>query len=134
MDPAVATRAFAHEPPVPMAHGSGSSIRFHDRPLLVFWEMTRACGLACAHCRADAQPSPGPEELSTPAAFALIDELASLGSPRPILILTGGDCLIRGDLVTIVTYAKDRSVPVAIAPSVTPASPPRCSPHFERRG
>jgi len=103
-----------------MAHGSGSSIRFHDRPLLVFWEMTRACGLACAHCRADAQPSPGPEELSTPAAFALIDELASLGSPRPILILTGGDCLIRGDLVTIVTYAKDRSVPVAIAPSVTP--------------
>jgi radical SAM protein len=82
--------------------------------------MTKACGLACAHCRADAQPSPGPDDLSTSAAFSLIDELAAIGSPRPILILTGGDCLIREDIVPIVEYARTMTVPVAIAPSVTP--------------
>jgi L-lysine 2,3-aminomutase len=69
--------------------------RFDDRPLLVFWEMTKACDLACFHCRASAQPTPAPDELSEAEGRALIDELSSLGSPRPILILTGGDCLKR---------------------------------------
>jgi len=94
--------------------------RFHDRPLLVFWEMTKACDLACFHCRADAQHQPNPCELSTDEGRAMIDELAQLASPRPILILTGGDCLKRDDLVELVDYARERSVPVALAPSVTP--------------
>ncbi len=95
------------------------SRRFDDRPLLVFWETTRACGLACAHCRADAQPTAGPDELSTAEGMALIDELAALGRPRPILILTGGDCLQRPDLQDLVRHARRSQVPVAIAPSVT---------------
>jgi radical SAM protein len=60
------------------------------------------------------------DELSTREGFALIDELAAIGRPRPILILTGGDCLRRGDIVEIVRYAKQQGVPVAISPSVTP--------------
>lgn len=94
--------------------------RFDDRPLLVFWETTKACDLACVHCRASAQPEPGPDELTTEEAVALVDELASLGSPRPILVLTGGDCLKRSDLRSIVAHAKRRAVPVAVSPSVTP--------------
>jgi len=93
--------------------------QFEDRPLLVFWEMTKACGLACLHCRACAQLEPGDDELSEAEGRALIDELAAMGRPRPILILTGGDCLKRADLIDLIGYAVERSVPVAVAPSVT---------------
>jgi len=98
--------------------------RFNDRPLLVFWEMTKACDLACFHCRADAQHEPSACELTTDEGRRMIDELALLASPRPILILTGGDCLKRRDLLDIVDYARSLSVPVALAPSVTPLLTP----------
>ena len=98
--------------------------RFNDRPLLVFWEMTKACDLACFHCRADAQRDPSPCELSTDEGRRMIDELAQLASPRPILILTGGDCLKRLDLLELIDYAKSAAVPVALAPSVTPLLTP----------
>jgi radical SAM protein len=99
---------------------SKMSTLFSDRPLLVFWEMTKACHLACLHCRANAQYEGGPDELSTDEGRALIDELAAVGRPRPILILTGGDCLMRDDIVDLARYARQHDVPVAIAPSVTP--------------
>ncbi|MGA2969962.1 MAG: TIGR04053 family radical SAM/SPASM domain-containing protein [Acidimicrobiales bacterium] len=92
---------------------------FDDRPLLVFWEMTKACGLSCFHCRASAQPEPASDELSQDEGRNLIDELASMGRPRPILILTGGDCFQRPDIIQLVTYASERAVPVAVAPSVS---------------
>jgi len=94
--------------------------RFSDRPLLVFWEMTKACPLACFHCRANAQLVGDPDELSTSEGRQLIDELAAWGRPRPILILTGGDCLMRHDLTELARYAHEQNVPVAIAPSVSP--------------
>lgn len=93
--------------------------RFDDRPLLVFWEMTKACPLACRHCRADAQLSCGPDELTTEEGFSLIEELAEIGSPRPILIFTGGDCLKRPDLFELARHARELHVPVAIAPAVS---------------
>lgn len=100
-------------------HGTARG-QFDQRPLLVFWEMTKACHLACFHCRANAQHVGGPNELSTEEGRGLIDSLASIGSPRPILILTGGDCLMRDDIVELAAYAQSKNVPVAIAPSVTP--------------
>jgi radical SAM protein len=81
--------------------------------------MTKACQLACFHCRANAQLTGGPDELSTPEGRELIDSIAALGRPRPILILTGGDCLMRDDIVELAAYAHALNVPVAIAPSVT---------------
>lgn len=113
----------SHETDEPRAMNvrqSGSRRQFDDRPLLVFWEMTKACDLACFHCRACAQPEPSADELSSAEGRALIDELAAIGRPRPILILTGGDCLKRHDIIELVAYAAERSVPVALAPSVTP--------------
>ena len=94
--------------------------RYDSSPQLVFWEMTKACDLACFHCRADAQREPSPCELSTDEGRRMIDELAGLASPRPILILTGGDCLKRADLMELIDYARSVAVPVALAPSVTP--------------
>lgn len=99
--------------------GTDLGRRYDDRPLLVLWETTRACGLACRHCRADAQPSPDPDELTAEEACRFIDELAALGSPRPICVLTGGDCLSRPDLGALAAYAASSGVPVAVSPSVT---------------
>ena len=100
-------------------HGSARG-QFNERPLLVFWEMTKACHLSCFHCRANAQLVGAPDELTTHEGRKLIDSLAAIGSPRPILILTGGDCLMRDDIVELAAYAQSVRVPVAIAPSVTP--------------
>lgn len=63
--------------------------------MLLFWETTRSCLLACRHCRASATTAVLPGELSTAEGRALIDEVADFGRPYPILVLTGGDCRLR---------------------------------------
>lgn len=90
------------------------------RPILVFWESTRACGLACKHCRAEAQPRPVPGELTTSEAKHFIDSLAAFDRPAPILVITGGDALMRADLDELIMYSHARGITVALAPSVTP--------------
>lgn len=97
-----------------------TALDFDRRPILVFWETTRACLLACRHCRAEAQAVPAPGELSTDEGLALIESLPAFGRPSPILVLTGGDVLMRRDLAVLVARAGHCGVPVALAPSVTP--------------
>jgi MoaA/NifB/PqqE/SkfB family radical SAM enzyme len=60
-------------------------------PFIVIWETTRACALACVHCRAEAIPQRDPRELSTDEGRALIDAIARFGDPLPLLVFTGGD-------------------------------------------
>jgi AdoMet-dependent heme synthase len=102
------------------AVSSRSSVDFSRRPMLVFWETTRACLLACRHCRASATTQPPPGELSTAEGYALIEQVADFGRPYPILVLTGGDCLLRPDLFDLVDYAVSLGIPVCLSPSVTP--------------
>lgn len=90
---------------------------YSDAPRIVIWEMTRACALACRHCRAQAIPRRDPRELSTGEAFALVDAVAECG--RPIFILTGGDPLMRDDVFKIVEYAVNRGLRTAVSPSAT---------------
>jgi radical SAM protein len=92
--------------------------------MLVFWEVTRACLLACRHCRASATRDPLPGELGTTEGRALIDQVAAFGRPHPILVLTGGDCLLRADVFDLVAYADSLGVPVAMSPSVSPMLTP----------
>ena len=99
-----------------------SSIDFGQRPMLVFWETTRACLLACRHCRASATTQAPPGELSTAEGYALIEQVAGFGRPYPILVLTGGDCLLRPDLFGLVDHAVSLGIPVCLSPSVTPLS------------
>lgn len=99
---------------------SKTRIRFEDRPILVFWETTRACPLACRHCRAAATCQPAPDELSAAEGTRLVGQIAAFGSPAPVLILTGGDCLLRRDLFDLIEYADSLGVPVALAPAVSP--------------
>lgn len=91
-----------------------------QRPFIVIWEVTRACALACAHCRADAITRRNPLELSTQEGKALLDDLASLGAPRPIVVLTGGDPFEREDLAELVRHGHEAGLPMALSPSVTP--------------
>jgi radical SAM protein len=97
-----------------------SLVDFGQRPMLVFWETTRACLLACRHCRASATTKAPPGELTTAEGYALIDQVAGFGRPYPILVLTGGDCLLRPDLFDLVGYAVSVGIPVCLSPSVTP--------------
>ncbi len=90
------------------------------RPFLVLIELTRACALACAHCRAEAIDTPEPDELSTAELLALFADLASLGSPRPHVVLSGGDPLRRGDLDQLVAAAASHHLAVAVSPAGTP--------------
>jgi radical SAM protein len=93
---------------------------YNQRPMLVFWEVTRACLLACHHCRASATPGALPGELDGEEGRRLIDQVAGFGRPFPILVLTGGDCLLRADVFELVEYANALGIPVAMSPSVTP--------------
>lgn len=96
------------------------AVDFGQRPMLVFWETSRSCLLACRHCRASATARPLPGELSPAEGLALIDQVAGFGRPYPILVLTGGDCLQRPDLFGLVGHAVSAGIPVCLSPSVTP--------------
>src|SRR6266545_181969 len=97
-----------------------SPVDFDRRPILVFWETTKACALACRHCRASAIPQPLASELSAPEAQRFLEQLAGFGRPRPVLVATGGDVLMRPDLHDLVARAAELKLPLALAPSVTP--------------
>lgn len=91
---------------------------FDKQPFLVIWEATQACDLACKHCRAQAQPIPHPQQLSTDEGMKLIDQISDLHVP--IFVLTGGDPLKRADIFDLVRYATSKGVHTALAPSATP--------------
>ncbi len=91
---------------------------FTQNPFIVIWETTRACQLACRHCRAEAIKHRNPNELTTAEAYGLIDQLVEMD--RPLFVLTGGDPMERADLVDIVSYSSRRGLPVSITPSATP--------------
>ena len=91
----------------------------YETPRRVYWELTRACGLACKHCRAEAQRSALPDELSCEDGFATLEALAA-SDPSPIVILTGGDPLERPDFWRILAHARELGLHVDVAPSATP--------------
>ncbi|MGW7272024.1 TIGR04053 family radical SAM/SPASM domain-containing protein [Streptomyces sp. NPDC054864] len=91
-----------------------------DRPFLVIWEATRACPLACLHCRAEANTRRSPHELDGAQARALMDQIASFGRPHPLFVITGGDPFQRPDLSELVSYGTELGLRVAVSPSGTP--------------
>ena len=93
----------------------------YDRaPMLVYWETTLACGLACRHCRATAQAERDPRELTTEEGYALLDEVTTFGRPYPHVVFTGGDPLNRPDLHDLVRGATARGIGASLAPAATP--------------
>jgi AdoMet-dependent heme synthase len=95
---------------------------FARSPFIVIWEVTRACALACLHCRADAIAKRDPRELSTEEGYRLVDQIVSFGAPYPLFVLTGGDPMWRKDLADLVGYASAQGLSVALTPSGTGAA------------
>ncbi|NIU08898.1 MAG: radical SAM protein, partial [Phycisphaerae bacterium] len=69
---------------------------------MIAWEVTRTCNLSCIHCRAASVDKPYPNEFTTEECFKLLDEVAAFASP--IMILTGGEPLLRPDIFEIASY------------------------------
>ena len=94
--------------------------RYEHAPHLVFWETTKACSLACGHCRASAQLDPLTGELSTDEGRDLLNQIAAMDGPKAIIVFTGGDCFERADLFELIAHATSLGLRVGVAPSVTP--------------
>jgi AdoMet-dependent heme synthase len=92
-----------------------------DRPYVVSWNLTYRCNLACEHCYLDAGPKPevGTEnfadrsELNTEECFKVIDQIATF-APESMTILTGGEPLLRRDILDIVRRAAERELWVVV--------------------
>ena len=95
-------------------------MNFNQRPFTVVWETTRACDLACVHCRAEANPQRSVDELTFEEAQALVESVKAFGAPYPLFILTGGDPAKRPDIFDIIAYARAEGLRVAMTPSATP--------------
>lgn len=97
---------------------AGPAFDFNQRPFILFWEVTRACALACRHCRAVAQPRPHPGELDRAEGLRLIGQVADL---RPVMfVLTGGDPMLRRDLLELIECAAHQhGLHTALSPAAT---------------
>lgn len=82
---------------------------------MVAWEVTRRCNLACSHCRASSKYGPYPGELSREECFKVIDEIVSFA--KPVVILTGGEPLLRSDIFEIAEYGKKCGLTMVMAPN-----------------
>lgn len=84
---------------------------------MVAWEVTRSCNLACVHCRASSEYGPYEGELDTSHCKKLIDEIAAFSTP--VIILTGGEPLLRPDIFDIATYGNQKGMRMVMATNGT---------------
>lgn len=95
-----------------------TQVEFEQAPFLVIWEVTRACDLACRHCRAEAVTHRNPLELTTAQGRKLMEDVRRFG--QPLFVLTGGDPLKRPDVVELVEHGASIGLRMAMTPSGTP--------------
>ena len=98
-----------------MTHPGGKDRESNLR--LIAWEVTRNCNLACIHCRAAATKGPHTGELDTEDCLRLLDEISEVG--QPVVILTGGEPLLRPDIFEIVRYGTNKELRMVMAPNGT---------------
>ena len=105
------------------------------RPYVVSWNLTYRCNLACEHCYLDAGPNKvklpafnDRSELSTEQCFRIVDQIAAF-APECVTILTGGEPLLRRDIVEIIRYAAAQGLWVVVGTNgVVKSTPVRSSP------
>jgi len=88
-----------------------------DKKPVVVWNSTRRCNLKCVHCYSNSQNVKYADELSTEQGKGLIDDLASFGSP--VLLVSGGEPLMREDLPQLLQHAIDRGMRAVISTNGT---------------
>jgi Fe-coproporphyrin III synthase len=77
-----------------------------DKKPVVVWNVTRRCNLKCVHCYSHSEDKNYSGELSFEEGKALIDDLAEFGSP--VILFSGGEPLIRKDILDLIRYATER--------------------------
>jgi Fe-coproporphyrin III synthase len=92
-----------------------------DKRPVVVWNVTRRCNLKCVHCYAHAKDKAFDNELSTEQGKRLIDDLSEYGSP--VLLFSGGEPLMRKDLLTLAAYAVEKGMRAVISTNGTLISP-----------
>lgn len=88
---------------------------------MLAWESTRRCNLRCQHCRASATYEAPPGELTTEEVKALIDHISAWA--RPVLILSGGEPLLREDIFEIARHGTSKGLRVVLATNGTLLNP-----------
>ncbi len=88
-----------------------------DKKPVVVWNMTRRCNLKCVHCYAQAIDPDGKDEISTSQAKGIIDDLAAFGAP--VMLFSGGEPLVRKDLVELAKYATSKGMRAVISTNGT---------------
>lgn len=100
------------------------------QPELVSWNISNTCNLRCPHCYLDAGKR-GPAELSFEEGCALVDQLAAAGNR--MLILTGGEPLMRRDIVDLARYASSKDLLVVLGTNGMLLTPERVAQLREAR-
>lgn len=92
-----------------------------DKRPVVVWNITRRCNLKCLHCYAHARNIPFNNELTTMEGKKLIDDLAGFGVP--VLLISGGEPLVRKDLPELAAYAVEKGMRAVISTNGTLITP-----------
>ncbi len=88
-------------------------------PHVVAWNLTKRCNLECAHCYISAGPhETAVAELETGECRRIVDEILA-ANPAPLLILSGGEPLLRADLETIARQASAGGATVVVGTNGT---------------
>ena len=99
-------------------HGNGGGHGHGDKqafvPRLIAWELTRSCNLNCRHCRAAARFGPYENEFKTDEIYKVLENVASFC--KPIIIMTGGEPMLRDDVFDIARYGTDLGLRMVMAP------------------
>jgi heme b synthase len=88
---------------------------------IVAWEVTRSCNLNCVHCRASSNFGPYPQELNTVKAMEVLEQIREVG--KPIIILTGGEPLLRKDIFALADYGTKKGLRMVLATNGTLITP-----------
>jgi heme b synthase len=88
---------------------------------LVAWEVTRNCNLACVHCRASSERGPYPGELDTAKCIEILEQIKRVG--EPIVILTGGEPLLRKDIFDLAEWGTQLGLRMVMATNGTLLTP-----------
>jgi len=84
-------------------------------PRIISWNITLRCPLKCSHCYVDAGKDEAAGALSTAEALAVIDQIRAIGTP--VVVLSGGEPLMRDDLCTIARYGTEQGLRMVMGTS-----------------
>ena len=96
-----------------------------DKRPVVVWNITKACNLKCVHCYARAVEQKSKGELTHEQGLRLIDDLAEFGSP--VILFSGGEPLMRPDLVDLAHYAVSKGMRAVISTNGTLITPQKAA-------